>query len=104
MADTITLTDHDAIRDWAAVRAGQPAMNDPAPGMEQSQPILRFVFGQHSYQDNDEGADRPGGLSIIEWDEWFQMFDERKLALVVHEDVPGRREQFHELIRREEAS
>ncbi|GGA60903.1 hypothetical protein GCM10011385_13230 [Nitratireductor aestuarii] len=104
MADTITLIDHDEIRDWAAARAGQPAISDPAPGMEQSQPVLRFVFGQHSYQDTDEGPDRPGGVTIIEWDEWFQMFDERELALVVQEDVPGQRDEFHELIRRADAS
>ena len=26
MTDTVTLTDHDAIRDWAAARAGAPAL------------------------------------------------------------------------------
>ena len=28
MADTVTLTDHDAIRDWAAARIGFPAIVD----------------------------------------------------------------------------
>lgn len=100
MPETITLTDHDAIRDWAAARAGQPAMSDPPTGLEQTEPVLRIVFGQQPYQDHDEGADRPGGVTIVDWDEWFQTFDERQLALVVHADVPGQREQFHELIRR----
>lgn len=101
MAHTITLTDHEQIRDWAAARAGQPALNDPMPGTMQSQPVLCFAFGQNAYQDTDEGPDQPGGVIIIEWDEWFRLFDERELALVVNEDVPGHREEFHEFIRRE---
>ncbi|MCT8988725.1 hypothetical protein NYR54_00230 [Chelativorans sp. SCAU2101] len=100
MANTKTLVDHDAIRDWAAARAGQPALSQPALGMGQAEPVLCFAFGQHAYLDTDEGADQIGGLEIIEWDDWFRIFDERQLALVVEEDVPGRREDFHELVRR----
>ncbi|MFA6156845.1 hypothetical protein [Mesorhizobium sp.] len=102
MAETITLTDHDAIRSWAAARAGFPAIVDvsPEPG---TQAMLRLVFDQQAYQDQDQAADRPpnaGGYELVEWDEWFKLFDERKMALVVAEDQPGRRESFHELIRR----
>jgi len=100
MANTRTLTDHDEIRDWAAARAGQPALSESMPGMSESQPLLHFIFGQHAYQDVDQGPDRVDGLSIIEWDEWFRLFDERNLALVVNEDVAGQREDFHEFIRR----
>jgi len=101
MVDTVTLTEHEAIRDWAAARAGYPAIVDvsPAAGV---QPMLRLVFGQAAYLDNDR-AERPqnaGGFELVEWDEWFKLFDEQKLALVVARDQPGRREQFHELIRR----
>jgi hypothetical protein len=101
MVDTVTLTDHEAIRDWAAARAGYPAIVDvsPAAGV---QPMLRLVFGQAAYLDNDR-AERPmnaGGIELVEWDEWFQIFDEQHLALVVARDQPGRREQFHEIIRR----
>ena len=101
MVDTVTLTEHEAIRDWAAARAGYPAIVDvsPAAGV---QPMLSLVFGQAAYLDNDR-AERPqnaGGFELVEWDEWFKLFDEQKLALVVARDQPGRREQFHELIRR----
>jgi hypothetical protein len=41
-----------------------------------------------------------GGYELVEWDAWFKLFDERQLALVVAADQPGRREQFHEFIRR----
>jgi predicted Zn-dependent protease len=49
MADTVTLTDHEAIRDWAAARAGSPAVVDVSPesGM---QPMLRIVFGQQIFR------------------------------------------------------
>ncbi len=101
MVDTVTLTEHEAIRDWAAARAGFPAIVDvsPAAGV---QPMLRLVFDQAAYLDNDR-AERPqnaGGFELVEWDEWFKLFDEQKLALVVARDQPGRREQFHEIIRR----
>src|SRR5690606_26316225 len=82
MADTKMLVDHDAIRNWAAARAGQPALSEPALGMGQAESVLCFAFGQHAYQDTDEGAGQIGGLEIIEWDEWFRIFDERQLALV----------------------
>ncbi|RUV67465.1 MAG: hypothetical protein EOR30_31390 [Mesorhizobium sp.] len=101
MADTIMLTDHEAIRSWAASRAGFPAIVDVSPEAG-TQAMLRLVFGQHAYQDQDQ-AERPanaGGYELVEWDEWFKLFDERQLALVVAKDQPGRREQFHEFVRR----
>lgn len=98
MADTRMLVDHEEIRDWAAARAGQPALSDPAPG--QAEAVLCFAFGQHAYQDTGEGWDEVGGVEIIEWDDWFRIFEDRRLGLVVSEDVPGRRESFHEFVRR----
>lgn len=102
MADTITLTDHEQIRDWAAARMGSPAVVDISPASG-TQPMLRLVFDQHAYQDVDQ-AERPvnaGGIELVEWDDWFKLFDEAELALVVSKDVPGQRDSFHELIRRD---
>jgi hypothetical protein len=101
MAGTITLTDHDEIRSWAAARAGFPAIVDVSPEAG-TQPMLRLVFGQQAYEDTDR-PERPinaGGYELVEWDEWFRIFDERQLALVVAADEPGRREEFHEIVRR----
>jgi hypothetical protein len=53
MADTITLTDQEAIRSWAAARAGFPAIVDVSPEAG-TQAMLRLVFGQHAYQDQDQ--------------------------------------------------
>jgi hypothetical protein len=102
MAETITLTDHEAIRDWAAARAGSPAIQESDPAVH-NESVLRLVFGQHAYQDTDM-PDRPettGGLELIEWDEWFRIFEERQLALVVAKEIPGRRDEFHEFVRRD---
>lgn len=101
MVDTVMLTDHEAIRDWAAARAGFPAIVDtsPAGGV---QPMLRLVFGEHVYEDQDR-PDRPpnaGGYDLVEWDEWFKVFDREKLGLVVPKDQPGVRDSFHEIVRR----
>lgn len=103
MAVTITLTDHEAVRDWAAARMGAPAIVDISP-QGGTQPMLKLVFDQAAYQDQDR-AERPqnaGGVELVEWDDWFKLFDEAKLALVVAEEQPGRRENFHEFIRRED--
>lgn len=101
MADTVTLTDHDAIRDWAAARMGAPAVMDASPEGG-TQPVLRIVFDQRAYEDQDRPERPPnaGGLELVEWDEWFALFDEKQLALVVVPDQPGRKDSWHELVRR----
>jgi len=101
MVETVTLTDHQAIRDWAAARAGFPAVVDVSPAAG-TQPMLRIVFGQGAYEDVDR-PERPinaGGYELVEWDEWFRLFDEAGLAMMVAEERPGRIEEFYELVRR----
>jgi len=103
MAETRTLTGREEIRDWVAARAGFPAIRQPVPSIASDEPTLALVFDQHSYEDQDSGADRPpsmGGLDQVEWDEWFALFEERGLALVVNEDIDGVRENFHEIVAR----
>ena len=51
------LTDHTAIRDWAAARSGFPAIVDVSPAGG-TQPMLRLVFDQQAYQDYDR-PERP---------------------------------------------
>lgn len=101
MADTVTLTDREAIRDWAAARMGSPAIVDVSPESG-TQAMLRIVFDQAAYQDQDQ-AERPmnaGGYELVEWDEWFKKFDEFQLALIVATDRPGVRDSWHEIVRR----
>lgn len=101
MAQTRLLTDHEDIRIWAAARMGSPAIFDISP-QGGTQPMLRIVFDQQAYQDQDraERAANAGGYELVEWEEWFRVFDEAELALVVGPEIAGRRDSFHELVRR----
>jgi len=101
MTETVTLTDHETIRDWAAARMGSPAIIDTSPATG-TQAMLVLVFDQAAYQDQDrpERQANSGGREIVEWDDWFKIFDEQELALVVAADQPGVRDSFHELVRR----
>jgi len=101
MAETRLLTDHQEIREWAAARMGSPAVRPAAPLIGNTEPFLMIVFDQQSYEDQDQGADRPTEIArpeIVEWDEWFALFDERNLGLVVSKEIAGLRESFHELV------
>ena len=57
MADTVMLTGHEEIRDWAAARMEAPAIVDVS-AKSGTQPMLRLVFDQQAYQDTDQ-AERP---------------------------------------------
>ncbi len=37
---------------------------------------------------------------MVEWEEWFAIFDAEGLALIVAEDLPGQHDEFHEIVRR----
>ena len=105
MTDTVTLTDHEAIRDWAAARMGAPVVVDTSPESG-TQAMLRIVFDQAAYQDQDraERAANAGGFEFVEWDDWFKLFDEAQLAIVVGADRPGVRESSHHFIRRDDCT
>ncbi|MCB1425239.1 MAG: hypothetical protein R3D65_03905 [Zhengella sp.] len=101
MAETRMLTRHGEIRDWAAARAGMPAMVPAVPSAGQMSPVLRIMFDQQAYTEVDEAHDRPqavGDVEIVEWSEWFDEFDRQNLGLVVAEDQPGQIDSFHELV------
>ncbi|MBX3529463.1 MAG: hypothetical protein KF849_02575 [Rhizobiaceae bacterium] len=102
MAETRYLTNHEEVRDWAAARMGAPAIVDTSPESG-TQPMLRIVFDQAAYQDQDR-ADRPpnaGGVELVEWSEWFELFDKAGLALAVNPELPGRKDGWYELVSRD---
>ena len=81
---TQTTTDHDTIREWAEERGGRPAV---VIGTE----ILRFDFGEP--EDN---------LQPIEWDAFFEMFEENNLALKYQEETSdGFTSRFFKFVTRE---
>ncbi len=72
-------TDHEFIRRWAEARGARPARvrgtgDDGAVGM------LRLDFPGYG------GAE---SLEPISWEEWFQKFDERDLALLYQDTTAG---------------
>jgi two-component system, chemotaxis family, protein-glutamate methylesterase/glutaminase len=92
-----TLTDHDEIRNWAEERGGQPACVRGTGGKGDIG-MLRLEF-----------PDQPGAndekLEPIEWDEFFEKFDERNLALLVQETTAsGETSNFNKLVSRETAA
>jgi hypothetical protein len=70
MSEANKTTDHDEIRRWVEERDGRPAVVSGSGDAE----ILRIDFGP-----KDEG------LEEVDWDEFFRVFDERKLAFL-HQD------------------
>lgn len=71
--------DHEEIQRWAADHGASPAVVNRTGGM------LRFEFDpQHAE-----------ALTQVDWEEFFQIFDEKGLELV-YDDKPGSR--FHKIV------
>ena len=74
---TQTLTDHDSIKRWAREHGARPALvKGTARDTEDN--VLRFAM---------EGTSQDGRLEPIDWDDWFQRFDESGLALMVDDSA-----------------
>ena len=85
-------TNHDRIRQWAETRDGWPATvkgtGHGGPG------VLRIDFPDYSGQQT---------LKAISWPEFFEKFENKKLAFLYQEKTPGgRRSRFCKLVRRDE--
>jgi hypothetical protein len=83
-------TDHEEIRRWAEERGGHPAMVQRGSRGKQPEGILRIDF--------------PGGrggkaLKPISWEEWFPVFEERRLAFL-HQDrtANGKLSRFNKIV------
>ena len=86
-----TTTDHEEIRKWVEKQDGKPAAvarthekNDVG--------IIRIMFPDAPRSEHD-------GLTEISWDEFFEEFDKRELALVYDE-----KSLFSKVISRESAA
>jgi hypothetical protein len=89
-----TTTDHDFIRRWVEERRGHPACVKGAGGKDDAG-ILRIDF---------PGCSGEESLQPISWEEFFEKFEESKLALLYEEgERDGGRSRFNKLINRETA-
>lgn len=87
-----TLIDHDEIQRWAEERGAKPAAVRNTSG-EEGIGIIRLDFPGYSGGDS---------LEEIEWEEWFEKFDDNNLALVVQEKMAnGQKSNFNKLVNRE---
>ncbi|MSU89219.1 hypothetical protein GE300_06245 [Rhodobacteraceae bacterium 2CG4] len=86
MTTSQSTTDHDTIRSWAEERGGKPArVEGTDPGG-----ILRIDFGEPEER-----------LEPIEWEEFFRIFDQRKLAFLYQDKTEsGGTSRFNKLIDR----
>ena len=92
MSESKTTTDHEEIRRWVEERGGHPAhVKDTASSGDEG--ILRIDFD----------ADGPDdGLERIDWDRWFEAFEENDLAFLYQEKTAdGNESRFSKLISRD---
>jgi hypothetical protein len=89
-----TTTDRDEIIAWAEERGAKPACVR-GTGDKGDIGILRLDFPGYTGEDK---------LQEITWDEWFEKFEDRKLALL-HQDTTasGEKSNFNKIISREHA-
>jgi hypothetical protein len=96
MAQAKVTTDHDEIRKWAEARGGRPAVVRSTQSKD-STGIIRIEFPDAPNAQDDN-------LEEITWDEFFEKFDEAKLALLYQEETAsGQRSNFNKLVGRETA-
>ena len=89
------LTDHEEIRQWAEERGAKPACVTGTGGGDDVG-MIRLDFPGYSGGDS---------LEEISWDEWFDKFDESKLALLVQDETAkGQQSNFNKLVKRETAA
>ncbi|MBB4067208.1 hypothetical protein [Gellertiella hungarica] len=90
MTTSATTTDHDTIKSWVEARRGHPSR----VRAEGEGGILRIDFGKP--EEN---------LEKIGWEEFFQIFDERKLAFLYQDETAaGEKSRFNKFISRDGGS
>jgi hypothetical protein len=91
---TRTTRDHDEIRRWAEERGGKPS-HVKRTGSGEDIGILRIEFPGYTGEDT---------LEPIEWEQWFEKFDDRSLALLYQEETAGgERSNFNKIVSSETA-
>jgi len=96
MAQAKVTTDHDEIRKWAEARGGRPAAVRRTHSKD-NVGIIRIEFpGAPNAKDD--------ALEEISWEEFFEKFEDSKLALLYQEETAkGELSNFNKLVGRETA-
>lgn len=92
MASAKTTTNHKTIKKWVEARGGSPARVKGTGADEDDPGILRIDFPGYSGEDS---------LEHIEWDEFFDAFEDNELAFLFQDEKNSR---FNKLIARNGAA
>lgn len=88
MSDAKTTNDHQTIKAWVEERKGRPAKVDAGGDSG----ILRIDFGEPEE-----------GLSEIEWDDFFAIFEKSKLSFLYQDETSdGKTSRFNKFISRQD--
>lgn len=86
-------TDHAKIRRWVEARNGRPARVH-GTGEAGDAGLLRIDFPEDAEHDEDD-------LEELTWDEFFEKFDEKRLAFVYQEQTTsGEQSRFNKFVSR----
>jgi len=89
------LVDHDDIRRWAEQRGAVPTCVR-GTGSRSDTGMIRLEFPRYGEEPE---------LQPIIWDEWFEKFEEKCLALMVQEETTsGQKSNFNKLVSRQTAA
>jgi len=85
VTESVITTDHDEIRQWVEQRDGHPAKVD----VSGDGGILRIDFGEPE-----------DTLTEISWEEFFEIFEDRKLAFLHQDKKSDGQSRFNKFISR----
>ena len=94
MSQSKRTTDHEQIRKWVEARNGKPARVQ-GTGDTDDAGLLRIDFPEK------ESAEEDDELEEISWDEFFEKFDEKRLAFVYQDrTATGEPSRFNKFVSR----
>ncbi len=89
---SIITTDHKKIKKWTEERGGKPAVVKNTAKSGKGAGVLRVNFPQYSTDSS---------LQEITWEEFFSIFDEKKLAFLYQEKTAdGKESRFFKFVSR----
>lgn len=87
MSAAKTTKDHGKIKEWIEERGGRPAVVRGTEDNGEGAGLLRVKF--------DEQEEN---LEDVDWEEFFDTFDEKDLAFLYQEEIHGKESRFFKFV------